>query len=190
MIDLTTADEVKLRLETVSNDFDADIASYITDVSHRVQTWLDRDLELQTYTEIHDGGCRRIYPREVPVISITEILSSITMEFATGTVVPTADYKIVNGGWDVAHVHRWPGGEYNIQIEYMSGYLDAATPGSLIPEDLRAAVTRQVAYEFKYRKFDGLSSADVADGALVKEDKIWLDAVKPVLTKYRKTKLG
>jgi hypothetical protein len=191
MIDLTTPEEVKCRLETVTNDFDADIASYITDVSTRIQTWIDRDLELQSYTEIHDGGGVRIYPRQVPVISITEIKESVTLNFATsGIVVPSEDYALVNEGWDIAHVVRWPGKCNSIQLVYMSGFLDASDPTSLLPKDLRAAATRQVAYEFRYRKFDGLSAADVADGALVKEDKIWLDAVKPILRKYMKAKLG
>ena len=72
MIDLCTIEDVKLKLETVTNNFDAEMSSLITDVSHRAQFFpIDMDLELQTYIEIHDGRCKRLYPRNVPVISIT-----------------------------------------------------------------------------------------------------------------------
>lgn len=190
MIDLCTEDDVKLRLETITTAFSAEIASLITDVSHRVQTHLDRDLELQTYTEIHDGGCKRIYPREVPVVSITEIRVSLSLDFAGGSIIPTTDYALVNGNWDIAHVATFPARQNGVQAEYISGYLDASNVLSLIPKDLRGAVARQVAYEFKYRKFDGLTAADVADGALQLEDGTFLPAIKPILKKYRKTKLG
>lgn len=190
MIDLTTPEEVKCRLETITTDFDANIESVITDVSHRAQTWIDRDLELQTYIEIHDGGCKRLYPNNPPVITITEIRASLSLDFADGTIVPPEDYALVNQKWDVAHVWRWPAGENGIQIEYESGYLDASDPASLIPKDLRGAIARQVAYEFKYRKFDGMTQADVADGVLQLQDTMWLAAVKPLLRKYMKAKLG
>lgn len=186
MIDLCTIDDVKLRIETMTNDFDAEIASLITDVSFRAQTWIDRDLELQTYTEIHDGGCKRIYPRQVPVVTITSITVSLSLDFAGGTIIPTADYALVNDNWDIAHVTTFPARQNGVQVVYTSGYTDSTT----VPDDLVQAIARQVAYEFKYRKFDGLSSADVADGALVKEDKMFLEAVMPILKKYRKTKLG
>lgn len=190
MIDLCTAEDVKLKLETITSSFDTAIAALITDVSHRIQTWLDRDLELQTYTEIHDGGCKRIYPREVPVVSITEIRVSLSLDFAGGSIIPSTDYALVNGSWDIAHVSTFPARQNGVQAEYISGYLDADTVGSLIPKDLRGAAARQVAYEFKYRKFDGLTQADVADGALQLEDDMFLDAIMPILKKYRKTKLG
>jgi len=191
MIDLCTAEDVKLKLETVTNNFDAEIASLITAVSHRAQTFpIDMDLELQTYIEIHDGGCKRLYPRNVPVISITEIRISLSLDFAGGTILPVMDYALVNDNWDIAHVSTFPARQNGVQVTYISGYLDASDSLSLIPKDLREAVARQIAYEFKYRKFDGLSSADVADGSLVREEKVFLDTVMPVLMKYRKTKLG
>ena len=191
MIDLCTSEDVKQRLETVTNDFDTQIASYITGVSHRAQHFpIDMDLELQTYIEIHDGGCKRIYPRNVPVGSITEIRISLSLDFAGGTILPVADYALVNQNWDIAHVTTFPARQNGVQVTYISGYLNATDPTSLIPKDLREAIARQVAYEFKYRKFDGLMQADVADGTLVREDKVFLDAVMPVLKKYGKKKLG
>jgi hypothetical protein len=190
MIDLTTPDEVKCKLETISNDLDTNIESLITEVSHRAQTWIDRDLELQTYIEIHDGGGKRIYPRNPPVITVTEIRISLSLDFAGGSVVPTTDYALVNQNWDVAHVACWPAFENGVQITYTSGYLDASNSANLIPKDLNGAIARQVAYEFKYRKFDGMTQADVADGVLALQDTMWLSSVKPLLRKYMKAKLG
>ncbi len=191
MIDLCTVDDVKANLEAGTNDFDTNIASRITGVSHRAQHFpIDMDLELQTYIEIHDGGSKRIYPRNVPLVSITEIRISLSLDFAGGSIIPVADYALVNGNWDIAHVAWFPARQNGVQVTYISGYLTATNPLSLIPKDLREAIARQVAYEFKYRKFDGLSQADVADGTLVREDKTFLDAVMPVLKKYGKKKLG
>ena len=114
----------------------------------------------------------------------------MSLDFAGGTILPVMDYALVNENWDIAHVSTFPARQNGVQLTYISGFLDASDPTTLIPKDLRGAIARQVAYEFKYRKFDGLTSADVADGSLQLEDKTFLDAVMPILRKHGKKKLG
>jgi hypothetical protein len=190
MIDLTTLDEVKCALETTDSSHDTDLASRITDVSHRMQTFLDRDLEQQTYIEVKNGGCRTIYPDNPPVASITSIVSSVVFDFTQGTTLPTSDYLVVNQGWDIDHLFVWPGGRNMIQVTYVGGYLDANNVSSTLPKDLRGAATKQVVFEFTNRKFIGQTAIDVADGTVGIPEKAFLDSVMAVMKRYRITKLG
>jgi len=190
MIDLTTLDEVKIALETTNTDHDTDLISRITDVSHRMQSFLDRDLEEQTYVEIHDGGCPRLWVFNPPIISITGIVSSVVFDFTQGTTVPTTDYLIVNQRWDIDHLRLWPGGRNMLEVTYVGGWLDASDVSSALPKDLRGAATKQVVFEFTNRKFIGQTSIDVADGTIGIPEKAFLDSVVAVLKRYRITKLG
>ncbi len=190
MIDLTTLDEVKLSLEATANNHDTDLESRITDVSHRIQTWLDRDLEQQTYVEIKDGGSPTIYPFNPPIISITGIIVSAVFDFTQGTTIPTTDYLIVNHDWDIDHLWIWPGWRNQLQLTYIGGYLDASNVLSTLRKDLRGAATKQVVFEFQNRKFIGQTSIDVADGQINIPEQPFLDSVVAVLKRYRITKLG
>ena len=190
MIDLTTLDEVKASMELVGNTNDTDLANRITDVSHRMQAWFDRDLQLQSYVEVKNGGCARIYVFNPPIISITSIVSSVVFDFSQGTTLPTSDYLIVNQGWDIDHIWFFPGGRNSIEVTYMGGFLDASDVSSTLPKDLRGAATKQVGFEFTNRKFVGQTTIDVADGQINIPEKPWLDSVKAVMKSYRITKLG
>jgi len=190
MIDLTTLDEVKLSLETTNQDHDTDLVSRITDVSHRMQSWFDRDLEQQTYVEVKNGGSKTIYVYNPPIVSITKIISSVLFDFTQGVTLPTTDYLIVNQNWDIDHLYFWPGGRNMLQVTYTGGYLDASNVASTLPKDLRGAATKQVVFEFTNRKFVGQTSIDVADGQIGIPEKAFLDSVMAVMKRYRITKLG
>ncbi len=190
MIDLTTLDEVKQSMETTTNAADTDLANRITDVSHRMQSFMDRDAELQTYVEVKSGGGPRLYVCNPPIASITKIVSSVVFDFTQGTTIPITDYLIVNQGWDIDHLFFWPGGRNMIEVTYIGGWLDAADVQSALPKDLRGAATKQVVFEFTNRKFIGQTIIDVADGTINIPEKAFLDSVTAVLKRYRITKLG
>ena len=190
MIDLTTLDEVTLAMETVDKANDTDLSSRITDVSHRMQTFLDRSLELLTYIEVHDGGSPRIYVERPPIVSITSIISSTTWDYANGFTIPVTDYQATNQNWDIDHITFFPGGRNSIQATYIGGYLDATDVSSTLPKDLRGAATKQVVFEFTNRKFIGQTTIDVADGQINIPEKAFLDSVVAVMKRYRITKLG
>ena len=190
MIDLTTLDEVTQNIETTDADINKDLSDRITDVSHRMQTFMDRDLEQQTYVEVHDGGGCRIFMENPPINSITGIIVSTIWDYATGSTIPASDYLIVNQNWDIDHLTIWPGGRNAIQVTYIGGYLDASDVSSALPKDLRGAATKQVNFEFTNRKFVGQTIIDVADGQINIPEKAFLDSVVAVMKRYRITKLG
>jgi hypothetical protein len=190
MIDLTTLDEVKIAMETTDPTHDTDLSTRITDVSHRMQTFLDRNLEQQTYVEVKNGGCKTIYVDNPPIQSITGIVSSVVFDFTQGTTLPTTDYLIVNQNWDIDHLFVWPGGRNMIQVTYIGGYLDASDVSSTLPKDLRGAATKQVVFEFTNRKFVGQTAIDVADGQINIPERAFLESVMAVMKRYRITKLG
>jgi hypothetical protein len=193
MITLTTLAHVRRLLgkELVGADFDDDITNRIIDVSYRIQALYSVDLELQTYVEIKDGGGVRIYPDNFPVVSVTSVIVSNDLSFATGETIPTTEYAIVNRSSDVAHINCWPAGQNGVQLTYIGGYLDADTSGTLLPRSIQEAVGRQVAYEFNNRKSIGLTSVDFPDGSIQKETDGILKSVRVVLDgTIRKTKIG
>ena len=190
MINLTTLQHVQRLLENPDATFDNDIQNRITDVSYRVQTVYDRDLEQQTYVEIKDGGTRRLYIDNPPIVSVTSIITSNDLQFAGGETVPTTEYAIVNRNWDIAHQNCFPAGPNGVQVTYIAGYLDADTTGTTIPVAIQEAVARQVAYEFEQRKNIGLTNVDFPDGSITKETDGFLRSVKIVLNTLRKVKIG
>jgi hypothetical protein len=191
MITLTTLAHVRRLLSNPDAQFDDDISNRITDVSYRVQALYSVDLEQQTYIEIKDGGGRRLYVDNPPIVSVTTVIASNDLSFPASDAVPTTDYAIVNRSWDIAHISCWPAGPNGIQVTYIGGYLDADTSGTTLPRSIQEAVARQVAYEFEQRKNIGLTSVEFPDGSIQKETDGILKSVRVVLDNtLRKIKIG
>jgi len=190
MINLTTLTAVKTLLEEGGTSFDVQLLQRIEEVSLRVQTVYDLDLELKAHVEIHDGGARRLYVRHPPILSVTAVKQDSTLQFTSGELIDASLYTVVNQGWDVAHQSCWPHGHNNIQIEYIAGYVDALDPATTVPLWLQNAVAKQVAFEFQHRKSEGLDTVDFPDGSLTKETGDFLRSVVTSLNTLRKHKLG
>jgi len=190
MINLTTLSAVKTLLEETGSSFDVQILQRIEDVSFRVQTVYDIDLKRQTYVEVHDGGTKRLYIRNPPIITITEIRYSRELDFTNGEIIPASEYAIVNGGWDIAHQRCWQYGPSSHRVTYISGYVDALDVATTVPKWLQNTVAKQVAFEFQHRKSEGLSSVDYPDGSISKPNPDFLRAVVTSLNTLRKYKIG
>ena len=192
MINLTTLEHVRRLLGNDADDsFDHDLSNRIIDVSYRVQALYSIDLEQQTYVEIKDGGGRRVYVDNPPIVSVTSVIVSNDLNFAGGETLPTTDYAIVNRNWDIAHINCFPAGPNGVQVTYIGGYLDAEAVGTTLPRAIQEAVARQVAYEFEHRKSIGLTSVEFPDGSVQKETEGIIRSVKVVLDSTLRTlKIG
>jgi hypothetical protein len=192
MITLTTLAHVRRLLGgNIDAQFDDDLTNRITDVSYRIQALYSVDLEQQTYVEIKDGGGRRIYVDNPPIVSVTSVIVSNDLNFAGGETLPTTDYAIVNRNWDIAHINCFPAGPNGVQVTYIGGYLDADTAGTTLPRHIQEAVARQVAYEFEQRKSIGLTNVEFPDGSIQKETDGLLKSVRIVMDNtLRKIKVG
>jgi len=190
MINLTTLEHVRRLLEEPDASFDNDLENRIIDVSFRVQSVYGIDLEQKSYTEIKDGGSKRIYVDNPPILSVTSVTLSNDFDFSSGEIVPATEYLIVNRGWDIEHQTCWAAGPSSVRVIYVGGYLAPTDPASTLPRAIQEAVARQVAYEFEHRKSIGLTSVDFPDGSLSKETDGFLKSVKIVLNTLRKTKIG
>lgn len=191
MINLTTLAHVRRLLAQTDATFDDDLQNRISDVSFRIQSLYSVDLEQQEYIEIKDGGGRRIYVDNPPIVSVTSVIASNDLNFPSGETVPTTEYAIVNRNWDIAHINCWPAGPNGIQVTYIGGYLDADDSATLLPRSIQEAVARQVAYEFEQRKSIGLTNVEFPDGSITKETTGLLKSVKIVMENtIRKMKVG
>jgi hypothetical protein len=190
MINLTTLEQVRRLLNQPDADFDNDLTNRIAEVSFRVQSVYHVDLEQQTYTEIKDGGGKRLFVDNPPIVSVTSVTLSNDLQFAGGEIVAPTEYAVVNRGCDIEHQTCWAAGPSGVQVIYIGGYLDPSNPASTLPGAIQEAVARQVAYEFEQRKTIGLTTVDFPDGAIVKETDDFLKSVKMVLNTLRKMKIG
>jgi hypothetical protein len=191
MINLTTLEQVRRLLNEPDAEFNNDLTNRIAEVSFRVQSVYSIDLEQQTYTEIKDGGGKRLYVDNPPIVSVTSVTLSNDLQFAGGEIVAPTEYAVVNRGWDIEHQTCWAAGSSGVQVIYIGGYTDPTTdPASTLPGAIQEAVARQVAYEFEQRKTIGLTNVDFPDGAITKETDGFLKSVKMVLNTLRKIKIG
>lgn len=191
-MDLATLADVKSVAEVTGSSSDDLIQVYLTAVSKRVETFLDREFASQTHTEVHHGGFSRIYVKNPPVSSITSIIWDEFGQFSQGFTFTNSDYYLVNENWDIAYSSGiWPGGKNALQVTYTSGFEPPTASGTLLPKDLQLAVAQQTAYEFKRRKDIGMLDVSFPDGSIQKQaDQRFLNVVREALEFYRVPKNG
>ncbi len=191
-MDLTTLSEVKCLLGEDSPDLDVDLSARITAISSRADYMTGRLFSQDTYTEFHDGGERKIYVNNPPILSITSIVWDDFGDFAAGFIIPTVDYFIVNRGWDIAHTAGpFPGGDDGLRVIYLGGYLEASNASSTLPAGLTAAIAEQVVYEYRRRRDTGLTEVSMVDGSISKvAEREFLPRVRDIILHERIRKIG
>lgn len=176
----------------LGSTYDDELNLRIQHVTRRAGTFCNRNFEQASYTEIHDGGESRIYPDNPPIVSVTSLVWDDFGDFSAGFTIPTADYLVVNRGWDIASTAGpFPGGQHGLQLAYVGGYLTASNASSVIPADLSGAIAQQVVYEFRRRKDTGLTDVSMPNGDITKvAERDFLPLVKDVLKSYRVPHIG
>ena len=189
---LTTKEEVKKYLEDTAgtNSFDALLDAIILGVSQKFELAANRPLFTGTRTELHNGGCSRIYVNAPPITSITSITYAVDYNFAAGEVLAASEYVIDPSDKKNAVYSTFgsfPGGAECIKLVYVGGYVpaDSVSPVSNIPESVKQAATLQTVYLFKNRKTIGFDNTNIGDGVLTKVTNRWflpdvLDVIRAI----------
>lgn len=191
---LVTLADVKTVLgdSGIGSTYDSELTLRIETVSRRASSFCKRDFEQASHVEIHHGGESMIYVDNPPIVSITSITWDDFGDFANGFTIPTADYFIVNRGWDITYTDGpFPGGQNALQVSYIGGYLDASNALTTIPKDLQLAIANQVVWEFRRRKDFGLVDVSMPNGVITKQADDWfIPMVASVLESYRVSRIG
>jgi len=171
--DLTTKDDVKawLAIPPAQTTSDTILAELVTSTSADFLRAIDRvDLLASTYVEVRDGdGGSRISTRHWPINTIT----SITV---AGVAIAASPDKVAAGYYiddeldpeRVSQIYLAGGEAFTdaaaVVISYNAGY--ATTPG-----DVEQAVVEWVAYRYRGRPGQGVSSQREAGGEHVTYDR-------------------
>lgn len=176
--DLTDLATVKQWLSITSSNDDALLTRLVTGASQFIQTWLNRDLASQNYSETRDGHGGNILPfRDYPVTAV----SSLVID---GDAIPAAPNTVIRGYRFtdtrlVLQGYSFTRGAANVVINYTAGY-------ATVPPEIAQAAIELVAYKYRERDRIGHQSKSLAGETVTFIVKDMPDGVKAVLNNYKK----
>lgn len=131
------------------------------------------------YVEYQNGaGVRHIFVKNVPLNSITEIADDYDWVWASGDVIDSDDYRIVDDRY-VTYKSLFTPGIQNIKISYNAGY-------SIIPLDLVQVMIEEVWRNYKRRKEQDVVIKTLKDGSAHFTPSGLMPSTKQVLVKYKR----
>lgn len=171
----------KAFLEIEVSTHDTLLGTLLTQISKRVETFLNRDLEKLARTAYYNAGRKMFF---LPAYPIDEALT-LTVALDGTTLDKDDDYYVwPDSGcieFYVTPAYTQPKG---IVIAWTGGYADYST----VPADIQMAVIMQTAFVFRRRRDIGLASISMPDGSIgVNAPTELLPEVKRVLKSYRRT---
>lgn len=128
---LTCLSNVKTFIGESGTSYDVMLEQYIQIASDDIERYCDRKLRERTYgengldAEYHNGdGCKYIYTKEKPILSIAELYDDPNNEYGADTLIANTDYHIFK---DIGKILLLGGlnfqcGNANIKINYTAGY--------------------------------------------------------------------
>jgi hypothetical protein len=187
MGDLTTLANLKMWVKQMGPNEaagldDGILERLITAASAFIQTWLNRQIASQSYTETRDGHGKRVMPlANYPVTAITGVtVDGVAIPPAPDTLSP--GYRLVNDQV-VLNGYLFPRGFGNVQIHYTAGY--ASTP-----MDIEQACIELCALKYRARDRIGLTSQAMgvagSSQTTAYNTKDMTDEIKTLLQRYRK----
>ena len=175
------AKSVTIVYETVGLD-DGVLSRLITAASGFIQTWLNRQIASQSYTETRDGhGGRVLVLANYPATAVSAVtINGVAIPPAPDTV--TAGYRLVNDSIILAG-YTFTRGYGNVEISYTAGY--ASTP----PE-IEQACIELCALKYRARDRIGLTSQAMgvagSSQTTAYSTKDMSDEIKTILKNYKK----
>lgn len=163
---LTTLATLKIYLGIAVSDTTSDelLSLLINSVSSIAESYCDRSFNKQTgLTEQYDGsGNSWLYPKTLPIISVTSIHDDTDRNFTSSYLIDSADYVVYEHGvrLDGSTFNK---GIKNVKIVYTAGYVLPNIASPNLPKDLEMAVLYYCAFLFKNKNKQGIASEKVGD---------------------------
>ncbi|MGH6989729.1 MAG: hypothetical protein ACREFD_14685 [Stellaceae bacterium] len=178
--DLTTLENVKgwLSPPLTSTVDDTLLSRLITAASQFIETWLNRGIASQSYSEIRDGdGGRKLAFANTPVSAVASLsIDGIAIGPAPDALSPGFVFSptmLYLQGW------RFTPGFQNVRVSYAAGY--AATP----PE-LEQACIELIVLRYKERDRIGQVSKNLAGEVVAFTQKDMPPDVQTLIGQYRR----
>jgi uncharacterized phiE125 gp8 family phage protein len=191
--DIITVVEAKAYLNEAGSSFDTILQTLITAISTMFDRYARSGNSLvkatDTTLKLHGTGRPTLLLPRWPVVSIASIKENDT----TLVEGDDEDYVIDSniGAVDRMNGGTWSKGTQNIILtSFVAGYVASGT-GQNMPEDLRLACMKQVAYELQqYKRKDwGETSRSLPDGSYQRVASGLLPEVKQTLDHYRRIRV-
>lgn len=176
---LTTVANVKEWIGITSSTDDQLIQRLVGGISQTIQSWLNRQLKSQSYTETRDGnGNNSMMFADYPVTEVTSV------KVNGKPILPCPDFSSpgyrFNGTSITLIGYIFNQGVQNIELSYKAGF-------ATVPLDIEQAVIELVALRYKERDRIGQQSKNMANGETVTYMiKDFPDDVLSLLKNYKK----
>jgi hypothetical protein len=132
----------------VATNFDILLNIIIDFVSDRIRLYLNRELELEQYTDYVEAGKRKYYLKAFPIINP----STMTVKVDTNTQTFESDYYIrENLGLLEFTYHTTYSNPKQIEVTYIGGY-PTVNGIVAVPDSIQFACLLQCAFVFRRRK--------------------------------------
>lgn len=193
-MDLTTLARIKTRLDITGAGEDALISQLITDVSGRVETFLDRQVLVEAakveFIDIHASEVDQIISLAAyPITALTTIHYDTEQVYGTDTLLVAADYRLLRNG-DTGQVMmkiRMVEAPGALKVTYAGGMAANAAAFITAFPAITAAVDQQVAFEKQRSRQVGVSSLSGSAGSVTTfESGQFLQSVRRTLAQWRR----
>jgi len=170
-----------LKHTAIDNDIEQLISVLIDRVQKSFEAYCNTAFESASYTEYYDGtGTSFLFLKNIPVVSISSIYDDANWLWETGSLLPSADYRITNDN-SVYYKSYFTNDIQNIKITYVAGYASGS-----IPEDLQQAAIEEVGRKYKHSDDYDLTAKSLSDGSITYTEKGLLVDTKRILNQYRR----
>lgn len=178
MADLTTLANAKAWLSVSSATDDALLSRLISAASDYIQTWLNRDIAMATYTSIRDGNSGlRLMANNYPVSAVTSVI--IDQQTIPASIAGGAGYVFDSTSIMLIGGYKFTRGFQNVTIQYVAGY-------AITPKEIEQAAIELVSMRYKERDRIGQVSKSIGGETVTFSQKDFSDSIETTLTNYKK----
>lgn len=189
-MNLTRLVDVKEYLSIENSKSDDLINNLIARMSRFIENYCERDFELKTWTEQHDGA--RVHGgtlilNNFPVTTVSKLWDDISRQFAEADKMST-DYYVVyhpDGSIQLLDGREFTSDFQNIKVEYEAGFAEASKPEDL-PEDLQQACIELISVKLNLKGRENLKNERISRwGAGYGVDESLPATIQDILDMYK-----
>jgi hypothetical protein len=201
-VDATTIARVKALLDISSTNYDTELTTMVSAVSKRIETFIDRPLELAARTETYSIRPRqnKLFLRAYPVTTITTVKIATDWDYAAATAVTASDYHVVADSGTL-HFQFYPISNYlgdnyayapdAVQVVYTGGF-DTSTVNLITNyPDIAMAADLQTVAMWRRRDTPQGNNISIGNSSIAYETPLNLvpDVIE-ALTPYRRLRFA
>ncbi len=177
--DLTTLANVKQWVNVSNSTDDALLTRLITSVSNFMQSWLNRQLNPATYSDVNDGtGGQRMMLTNYPVTAVTSLtVDGIPVPASSSPTSP--GYTFDQYGVTLRGGYYFGSGLQSVSVTYTAGYAS-------MPVEIEQACIELVSLRYAERLRPGVTSRSLGGENVAYSSAGISNSVSELLQQYKK----